>query len=357
MNRQIFSDPQRKRWKRLRRIFDATAIVSTIVLVVFFLNVLRKEPLPELLLPVQKRNYKALQERRAIDKKAKLGRPARRKTNRKPSEIPLNSGEGLRAAYYTDDEPAGFASLKAHIHQIDILFPVWLHAFDPDGNLMASTSLFPVSNYRVVDDKGVVHGVDPQNKVRDVIAAAKEDTEIFPLMSNYDATKGDWQPVIGEMLLNPQARLNLRQQLDKFFAANPNYRGLSLDFEEVPDEARLSYQAFIGEIYSDFQTKKLKLYVNTPTSANDDELRFLAQNTDGILLMNYDQHENTSEPGPIAAQDWFENNLRDRQLWLRLDDDPAGEGQQGKAEGAGCAVALCAGRVAGGCRRGRRSAS
>ncbi len=312
MNRQIFSDPQRKRWKRLRRLIDVTAIVSTIVLVVFFLNVLRREQLPELLFPVQKRNYKALQERRATEKnaKAKAVRPSRRHTDRKPSEIPLNTGEGLRAAFYTDDEPAGFASLKAHIHQLDILFPVWLHSFDTEGNLMASTSLFPVSNYRVVDDKGVVHGVDPQNKVRDLIAASKEDTEIFPLISNYDAVRGDWQPVIGQMLLNPQARLNLRTQLDKFFAANPSYRGLSLDFEELPDEAHAAYQTFIGELYQDFRAKNLRLYVNTATATEDDELRFLAANTDGILLMNYDQHENTSGPGPIAAQDWFENNLQ-----------------------------------------------
>ena len=28
MNRQIFSDPQRKRWKRLRRIFDSLALAG-----------------------------------------------------------------------------------------------------------------------------------------------------------------------------------------------------------------------------------------------------------------------------------------------------------------------------------------
>ena len=38
MNRQIFFDPQRKRWKRLRRILDAAAVVSTVILVLFFLE-------------------------------------------------------------------------------------------------------------------------------------------------------------------------------------------------------------------------------------------------------------------------------------------------------------------------------
>jgi hypothetical protein len=51
MNRQIFFDPQRKRWKRLRRILDAVALFSTVILVLFFLNVVKNQHLPELLLP------------------------------------------------------------------------------------------------------------------------------------------------------------------------------------------------------------------------------------------------------------------------------------------------------------------
>ena len=62
-DRQIFFDPQRKRWKRLRRILDATALLSTLVLAAFIFNVLRKQHLPELLLPTPKHNYKAISDR------------------------------------------------------------------------------------------------------------------------------------------------------------------------------------------------------------------------------------------------------------------------------------------------------
>src|SRR5450432_1897277 len=124
MNRQIFFDPQRKRWKRLRRILDAVALFSTIILVLFFLNVLKQQQLPELLLPVPKRNYRAIQQQAAAIK-AKYLKSPRRKTSRKPSESPFNSGEGLRAGYYVDDDPGSYSSLKNHIHQIDILFPTW----------------------------------------------------------------------------------------------------------------------------------------------------------------------------------------------------------------------------------------
>jgi len=139
-DRQIFFDPQRKRWKRLRRIFDATAVISCLVLVGFMINVLRNQHLPELLLPVPKHNYKALPERQPLLRGAKEQRPARRKTNRKPSEIPFNTGEGLRAAYYVQDDAASYSSFKEHVHQIDILFAQWFHVNSPSGTLMAMTS-------------------------------------------------------------------------------------------------------------------------------------------------------------------------------------------------------------------------
>jgi len=62
-DRQIFSDPQRKRWKRLRRILDASAVLSTLILAGFIFNVLVNQHLPELLLPIPKHNYKALPDR------------------------------------------------------------------------------------------------------------------------------------------------------------------------------------------------------------------------------------------------------------------------------------------------------
>ena len=44
---------------------------------------------------------------------------------------------------------------------------------------------------------------------------------------------------------------------------------------------------------------------------NDDfDLKYMADHSDGLLLMNYDQHQTGSGPGPIAAQDWFVDNLK-----------------------------------------------
>ena len=309
MNRQIFFDPQRKRWKRLRRILDTVAVVSTVILVLFFLNVVKKQQLPELLLPTPKRNYRAIRNQVSLLKPGDA-RSARRKTNRKPSEIPFNSGEGLRAGYYVDDDQGSYASLKNHVHQIDILFPIWLYATSPDGKLQGGyIAEAPIRTFDVVDSHGV-HSVDPQNKIRNLIADAHEDTEIYPVIQNFNVLTSGWDQGAAAMVKNPAARANLERQLMTFLAANPTYHGLNLDLEELPDDAIPGYWALMGELYSQLHAKNLRLFTNEGVGASDAEFKQLAQITDGIILMNYDEHEETGGPGPIASQDWFENNLR-----------------------------------------------
>ena len=74
MSRQVFYDPERKRWKRLRRVLDLAAVASTFLLVAFFLGVIHREQLPDLLLPAQKRNYKAVKANQAAEaRRAALG--------------------------------------------------------------------------------------------------------------------------------------------------------------------------------------------------------------------------------------------------------------------------------------------
>ncbi len=306
LDKQIFFDPQRTRWKRLRRIFDITAVVSTLVLAGFIFNVLRGQRLPELLIPTQKHTYKALQNRPPLARGQKPIHPARRKTDRKPSEIPFNADEGLRAAYYLPDDPASYASLKGHIHQIDLLFPQWLHLDGPSTDLHGTNQYgqeFPIFQ------GGIVRDPDDLNKVERLIQQAHEDTEVFPLLTNFNAQTQNWDPAIAAILKDPTKRAVLRQELDRLFTAFPAYHGLSLDFETIPDETQNSYVAFIHELYSDLHPRNLRLYVNVGVSMPADELHTISQNSDAVILMNYDEHETESQPGPIASQDWFIANL------------------------------------------------
>jgi cellulose synthase/poly-beta-1,6-N-acetylglucosamine synthase-like glycosyltransferase/peptidoglycan/xylan/chitin deacetylase (PgdA/CDA1 family)/spore germination protein YaaH len=304
MNKQVFYDPQRKRWKRLRRIFDILALLGLVLGSIFIIGLLRMKPLPELFLQTQKRNYRALANQTLP---AKLHRSAHRKTDIKPGDVQLNSGEGLRAAYYVEDDPASYSSLKQHIAQIDLLFPEWLHVITTDGKVNA----YALDNtpYAVVDH-GTVHPVDRESKVARTVAANHVNLDIFPLVNNYDPRKGLWIPEIGEFFSNPTARASFVQQIHTFLAANPTYRGLSIDFEEIPAAAQPGFEALIAALYDDFHPRNLRLYINTPVGDKDWDLKFMADHSDGLLLMNYDEHQVESDPGPIASQDWFIDNLK-----------------------------------------------
>ena len=149
-------------------------------------------------------------------------RSAHRRTDLSPSEVPLNSGEGLRAAYYVEWDPASYSSLKQHVQQIDLLFPEWLHVVKPDGGLTSYT----IDNrpFKVVDQRGV-HPVDRENKVARTIAQAGEDTEIFPLVNNYDPVKGIWLESVGDFLSNADARANFLSRWTRFLRRIPTIAG------------------------------------------------------------------------------------------------------------------------------------
>jgi peptidoglycan-N-acetylglucosamine deacetylase len=304
---QIFFDPERKRWKRLRRILDAAAVVSTLVLAVFIFNVLRSQRLPELLLPIPKHNYRALPDQSNL-LRIKNQRLAHRKTKRKPSDVPLNMGEGLRAAYYVQDDPASYSSFKQHVHQIDMLFPQWLHVDSPDGTLMMMSG----DNLRElpVIQGSTIHDPDYLNKVKRVIQEAKEDTEVFPAINNFNPHTQQWDVGVGDVLEDPLKSASFRQQLMRFLAAYPAYRGLSLDIESISDAADPAYMSFIQALYAQMHARHLTLYVNVAVATSDQDLKTIAANSDGIVLMNYDQHQTTSDPGPIASQSWFVANLQ-----------------------------------------------
>ncbi|MGB6686281.1 MAG: glycosyltransferase [Terracidiphilus sp.] len=308
-DRQIFFDPQRKRWKRLRRIIDAAAVLVTLVMAAFIFNLLRHQPLPELLLPSMKHNYKALPDRTVLLRNSKVPRSSRRKTTRKPSDIPFNTGEGLRAAFYVQDDAASYASFKEHVHQIDLLFPQWLHVNAPRPTLMAMSS-DNIREYPVIDSNGVVHDPDDMGRVKRVIQAAKEDTEIFPQLNNFNPHTQNWDSDVGGLLADAGKRAALRAQIVRFLTAYPVYRGLCLDIESLDDNADDDYLAFIQELYGDLHSRKLQLYVDVAASTDDDDLKQIAANSDHIILMNYDEHEVESDPGPVASQTWFIANLR-----------------------------------------------
>src|SRR5215469_9818063 len=302
MTKPIFYDPQKKRWGRLRLLLNILGITITGLILFFVITTLQPEQLPAILMPEQKRNLKTLKEKEHRKKTSAKG--THRKTKAPPSQVELNADEGIRAAYYVIWDAASLVSLQEYYPQIDILFTEWLHVLTPDGNLQSpdeNNQLFQVvqnNTVRKVDDK-----------VMPFLRAQKAETEVFPLINNFDPVSRLWLTNIGTFLQDATARQNFRTQL-LLFLATDRFKGASLDFEEIPLEAQSGFRALVAELGQDLHSRGMKLYVNVPVADKDYDYAQLAANSDGLVIMNYDQHQTSSRPGPVAAQDWFIDNLR-----------------------------------------------
>jgi peptidoglycan-N-acetylglucosamine deacetylase len=302
--KQIFYDPDRKRWRRLRLLIDGSVIAITLLGIFFVAGIIRGSSVPTVALPEVKKPYHALKE----SQKRKQVRHANthRKTKKPASQVVLNADEGIRGAFYVQWDAASFASLKEYYPQIDLLFPEWLHVLTADGRLQSVTEQ---NTFYDVMDKGKARQVD--EKVMPFLKGEKAQTEVLPLVNNYDSIKNQWDPdATAKFMGDAEARQRFRKELLAFLATD-QYRGITLDIEAYPDSARGDYLTLVQELYGDLHGKGLKLYIAVPVNDKDFDYAGVAQNADGIILMNYDEHYPGGNPGAVASQEWFVNNLRD----------------------------------------------
>ena len=302
--KQIFYDPDRKRWRRLRLVLDASVIIITLLAVFFVASVIRGSSVPGVSLPEVKKPYHALKE----NQKRKLQRHANthRKTHKPASQVVLNEDEGIRGAFYVQWDAASFASLKEYYPQIDLLFPEWLHVLTADGRLQSVTeqnTLFDLMNNgkpRPVDDK-----------VMPFLKGEKAQMEVLPLVNNYDPISNQWDPAAtAKFMADPAARQRFRSELMAFLATD-QYKGVTLDIEAFPESSRVDYLTLVEELYGDLRSKGLKLFIAVPVNDKDFDYADVSRNADGLILMNYDEHYPGGMPGAVASQDWFIKNLQD----------------------------------------------
>src|SRR5882762_1605029 len=127
------------------------------------------------------------------------------------------------------------------------------------------------------------------------------------LINNYDGA--EWRiKEMAQMLASSSSRQNLVRNVVEY-AAESRQAGIVVDFEEVPDASQSHFRQFIGALAPALHSAGLKLMIALPARDDAYDYEFFGKQCDAIVLMNYDQHWLTSPPGPIAAQDWFVENL------------------------------------------------
>src|SRR6202790_1179815 len=302
----IFYDAERARWRRTRRVMEITGALLTLLLAYFFVTIVVSVELPAGLLPAIKPAFHAL--KTAVKKKSLAVREGRHRRVANIGKVP-ETYDPLRAAFYVSWDANSLASLKKHYKDIDLLIPEQLHGVTPDGAITivdyTHNQTRPVKA-TPAEAISLLKGDELHQWMKSLNPPV--ELPMMGMLDNYDGAV--WRiDEMAALLANPAARRFLIQNVTEY-AVEARQSGIVVDFEEVPDASQAHFRQFAAELAASLHSAGLKLMIALPARDDVYDYEFFGKQCDAIILMNYDQHWLTSPPGPIAAQDWFVENLQ-----------------------------------------------
>jgi len=312
----VFYDPAGRRWKRVRRIWMAFAIVVTSLTAVLIASVLinpalpsfnirpvaslphtadiKPKPLPAPANPSQQKARKAQAElQRALAATPRV-LPARRRSHTAvlpPPTLPapvVPSSRPLSIGFYINWDESSYESLKRNLAQMDWVIAEWSHLQDTaNGATPLATDVdAPALNW---------------------IRQTRPQVQVIPMVQNLIDEK--WDPdLLARAVGDEVSRQKLIVALTTFVESN-KFAGLCVDFEEPTSATQPALLTFVQELHAVFAPKGLLVVQAVPFDDPDWNYKGYAAANDYTMLMAYDQHYTGSDPGAVAAQDWYENNL------------------------------------------------
>ncbi|MBA3879979.1 MAG: polysaccharide deacetylase [Sphingobium sp.] len=203
-----------------------------------------------------------------------------------PRGKPAVGGKPVTMAFYVPWDPSSAESLSRNIGAIDILAPVTLFVNGPTHALNATQDA-PLAR---------------------ILAGAPRRPAVMPLVQN--AQNGQWDGAgAAALFASKPARAKFLAAL-KAEVTSHRWAGIVFDFELLPPSAVADYRALIGEANAAFDKIGASVFVAVPVGNPAWSPGAFATVADKIILMNYDFHSEGGDPGPIAPQGWYVDNLR-----------------------------------------------
>jgi len=116
-------------------------------------------------------------------------------------------------------------------------------------------------------------------------------------------------------LLNIYSRAWIIDQIAEF-VREFDIDGINIDFEALKGETGKFFELFIVELYKKLNPMGITLSVDIPFPFSEIQgvydINLIANNSDYIVLMAYNQHHGESDlPGPVAAIQWVRQGIED----------------------------------------------
>ena len=325
----IFFDHSGTRWRRIVRFATAVALAVSVAGAIFSFSILA---LPLSPLTLSEKSYvhrfipkietreEAARKFLAHKASAKLKNVIAKENATKPKVRHRSPGapNSTVIGFYANWLPGSFDSFKDHASSLTYVMPQWLK-LTPDGNKPGADGKLFASRY------------DPTTSDPDLEKqAAKSGVGIIPMLDNNDdkAHGFDWKRY-RNLLRDKQAQHDLAIQLRDFLKSK-RYAGINIDFE-LPAGMTPADEAEAGKLLHDALPEFLKtlrsvfrpahLLVTQDLPASDPKLDYEKLNdvNDFVIVMLYDYHWITGEPGAIAPQWWIEQVAE--QLFSKMDGE------------------------------------
>ncbi len=188
--------------------------------------------------------------------------------------------------FYTPWDPDSRASLVRHVNDLDWLVPVAANIVGPQHTLT----------------------MQPDTHIDLILQAAAHRPQLLPLVQN--VLHGVWDINNTTALLhNKAARAHFIDQMSDLVVQQKG-KGIVYDFEELPKSAMPDYVTLLRETRARFAPRGWLVTVTTPLNNPDWPLAAFGREADKVFLMIYDEHEDQSEPGPVASQSWFVDHMK-----------------------------------------------
>jgi len=209
----------------------------------------------------------------------------------------------VRVAFYVNqgtDAQESLSSFSKNYQHISHLLPVWLK-LAPTGATIDSNGCLITPAGQPVPDEGPT--VDDQA----VAIARHNGVAILPVLQNYG--NQDFQTVwLHRLLSNRANRAMVINQLVQFDVTN-QCQGVNIDFENLDASDTANLTVFMSELARSFHSNGLIVTQDLPANDDNFNLSALGQINDFVIPMLYDEHSEGSDPGPLASQAWFEQDL------------------------------------------------
>ncbi len=140
-----------------------------------------------------------------------------------------------------------------------------------------------------------------------VLRNDKNPPSVLPSITNLHDDEWDGQQAAAD-ILNPAARPRLDRQPGRP-GAEARLRRLCLRPGEPARAALKAYPAFLAQVRAALKPLGREVWVTAPFDDRDWDMKALQASTDTVVLMAYDEHWRTSDPGPPASQGWYQENL------------------------------------------------